>query len=92
MANGTQTVIIKYWPIIAAFAVLAVGYGTNTANLANAESDITDTQARVAAIEKDLGEVKTSIAKIETNQEYTTRDIEGINRSLERIVENLNGE
>ncbi len=92
MANGTQTVITKYWPIIAAFTVVAVGYGTNMANLANAEDAIASQEQRIVAIEKDLGDIKTSVARSEVNQEHTTKDIQDIERMLDRILSKLDGE
>jgi predicted nucleic acid-binding Zn-ribbon protein len=92
MANGTQTVVMKYWPLITALVVLAAGYGTNTANLANAESAIEDVEQRVAAIETDLGEIKTSQARSEANQEHTTKDIEKIEVMLRDLVQSLDGE
>ncbi len=89
MANGTQTIIMKYWPLITALVVLAAGYGTNTANLANAEEAIQDVEQRVAAIEKDLSTIQTSQARAEANQEHTTRDIEKIEVMLRDLVSTL---
>ena len=90
MANGNGThVVQKYWPIIAAFAVLAAGYGTNMANLANAEDAVQDVEQRVQAIEKDLGDIKTSQARAEANQQHTTRDVEKIEVMLRDLVQSL---
>lgn len=90
MANGNGiSVVQKYWPIITAFLVLAAGYGTNTANLANAEGAIQDVEQRVAAIEKDLGDIQTSQARAEANQEHTTKDIEKIEVMLRDLVQSL---
>ncbi len=89
MMNGTQTIIMKYWPLITALVILAAGYGTNTANLANAENAIADVEQRVAAIEQDLGTIKTSQARAEANQGHTTRDIEKIEVMLRDLVQRL---
>ena len=87
MANGAP--ITKYLGIAVVIVTVAAGWGTNRANLANAEEDIQETEVRVAAIEKDLGEIKTSIARSEVNQQHATKDIEQIEVMLRDLVQTL---
>lgn len=89
MANGQPTPLLRYWPMVVVAVGLAVGYGTNTANLVHAEEEIVEHAERLESIEKNLGSINTSVATIVLTQEFTQEDLKDIKALLNQLSRQL---
>ncbi len=88
--NGTNG-ILKFWPIIVATLLLAVGYGTNGTRLLHAEETIKLHEERIQEVEKALGDINTTLATVVANQENFKGAMSDIKELVITLVEH-NGE
>lgn len=90
MAEGNGSLLRAWWPIIVVAGSGLIAWGSSSFRLASAEEDVKDNKARISQLERDIGEIKVSLAKIETTQTTSAADLERLRVEQARLTEALN--
>lgn len=82
--------IRTYWPIATVVAAGFVTWGVYQAKLSANEANDVKVETRVNQIERDIGAIRQSLAKIETTQTFSAAELERMRQEQGRLTDALN--